>query len=263
MVAQRGCSRLDRDHLQHQAMPYANKEAQRAAARRHYEANREAYIAKSREQYQRKRESGEYAQWLEQSREARAEYKRQQRRKNGAQAQEQRALNKALRAKPSPSVARLVAMEQRRYWKENPSARAAYYRQWTRVIWSWRYMVDPEFRRHECQRNSEKKARNRGNHTVRLRPGALGERFAFFGNTCCYCGSDDRIVVDHFIPRAKGGPHTIGNLLPACHRCNTSKRDHDPESWYKAQSFYSLTRWRLILKVLDKKSNAVGQLPLL
>jgi 5-methylcytosine-specific restriction endonuclease McrA len=186
---------------------------------------------------------------------------------NGAtvqQIQETLPLERWLRtATRPPSVAKLVYLEQRRYWKENPVAELAHKRNWSAEIWRWKYMVNPDFRYHQRQRNSEKKAGNRQNHTVRLRQGALRQQFAAFDGNCCYCGSADRIVVDHFIPRSKGGPHVLTNLVPACHRCNTSKTDHDPTEWYQSQSFYSLKRWRLILKVLGKKDATLNQLTLL
>jgi 5-methylcytosine-specific restriction endonuclease McrA len=186
---------------------------------------------------------------------------------NGAtvqQIQETLPLQRWLRNATQPlSVAKLVYLEQRRYWKEDPVAELAHKRNWSVVIWRWKYMVNPDFRYHERQRNSEKKARNRQNHTVRLRRDALRQQFAAFDSNCCYCGSADRIVIDHFIPRSKGGPHVLTNLVPACHRCNTSKRDHDPTEWYQSQSFYSLKRWRLILKVLGKKDVTLNQLTLL
>jgi 5-methylcytosine-specific restriction endonuclease McrA len=186
---------------------------------------------------------------------------------NGAtvqQIQETLPLQRWLRNGTQPlSVAKLVYLEQRRYWKENPDAEIAYKRYRSAETFRWKYMTDPEFNSHERQRNSEKKARNRQNHTVRLRRDALRQQFAAFDSNCCYCGSADRIVIDHFIPRSKGGPHVLTNLVPACHRCNTSKRDHDPATWYKSQSFYSVKRWRLILKVLDKKDTTLNQLTLL
>jgi 5-methylcytosine-specific restriction endonuclease McrA len=173
-------------------------------------------------------------------------------------------LDRWLRNATQPlSVAKLVYLEQRRYWKENPDAEIAYKRYRSAETFRWRYMCDPDFRYHERQRNSERKAKNRQNHTMRLRQGALRQQFVAFDGNCCYCGSADRIVVDHFIPRSKGGPHVLTNLVPACHRCNTSKRDHDPTEWYQSQSFYSLKRWRLILKVLGKKDATLNQLTLL
>jgi len=167
------------------------------------------------------------------------------------------------RAGRLPSVAKLAYLEQRRYWKENPQAERTYRSKWNGVQWRWKYMTDPEFNSHERQRNSEKKARNRQNHTVRLRRDALRQQFAAFDSNCCYCGSADRIVIDHFIPRSKGGPHVLTNLVPACHRCNTSKLNYDPSEWYQSQSFYSLKRWRLIMKVLGKNKSTINQLPLL
>lgn len=162
-----------------------------------------------------------------------------------------------------PSVARLVYLEQRRYWKENPDVEIACKRYWSAEIWRWRYMCDPEFNYHVRQRNHEVRIRYRQNHNMRLHREAVLNQFAAFNGNCCYCGSADRIVIDHFIPRSKGGPHVLTNLVPACHRCNTSKRDHDPATWYKSQSFYSVKRWRLILKILGKKDATLNQLTLL
>ena len=41
--------------------------------------------------------------------------------------------------------------------------------------------------------------------------------------SCLYCQSKDRITIDHIIPLARGGRHSIGNLAPACFDCNTRK----------------------------------------
>lgn len=163
----------------------------------------------------------------------------------------------------SPSVARLVMDEQKRYWRENPEAKKRHDGQRDKREYAWRYKWDPLFRRHECQRNSEKKARNRGNHTVKLCRGDIDARFAKFDNQCAFCGSANELIVEHFIPRSKGGPHAIGNLLPACHRCNMSKFNHDPEKWYRSQPFFTEARWRKILRVLGKIKGSVNQLPLL
>lgn len=163
----------------------------------------------------------------------------------------------------SPSVAQLVVEEQKRYWRDNPEAKKRHDGQRDKREYAWRYKWDPLFRRHECQRNSEKKARNRGNHTVKLCRGDIDAHFAEFDNQCAFCGSVNELIVEHFIPRSKGGPHAIGNLLPACHRCNTSKFNHDPEKWYRSQPFFIETRWRKILRVLGKSKGSVNQLPLL
>ena len=44
-----------------------------------------------------------------------------------------------------------------------------------------------------------------------------------YSSPCFYCGSINSIHADHVIPISKGGRHSIGNLLPACAKCNMSK----------------------------------------
>lgn len=181
-----------------------------------------------------------------------------------AQIKQQVAIDAALRSiRPSPSVARLVYEQQLERWRQYPDEKRKHRSQWSAHYYAFRYKCNPAYRRHECQRNSQRKAKNRGNHTVRLKSNATAARFAQFDNSCAYCGSTIQLIVEHFIPRAKGGPHVLGNILPACQRCNISKRDHDPEQWYRSQPFFTSTRWRKILAVLGKGKASVQQLPLL
>ena len=45
-----------------------------------------------------------------------------------------------------------------------------------------------------------------------------------YNHCCAYCGKYvEKLQQDHVVPRIRGGRHTIGNLLPACSRCNSSK----------------------------------------
>lgn len=45
--------------------------------------------------------------------------------------------------------------------------------------------------------------------------------------SCVYCGAEwDH--VDHLIPLALGGSHSIGNLVPSCASCNLEKGASDP-----------------------------------
>jgi hypothetical protein len=48
---------------------------------------------------------------------------------------------------------------------------------------------------------------------------------------CFYCGSKDRITIDHVVAIARGGTDSIGNLVSACKRCNSSKRDLTIIEW--------------------------------
>jgi len=48
--------------------------------------------------------------------------------------------------------------------------------------------------------------------------------FARYRNCCAYCGERQAdLCMDHVIPLARGGRHAIGNILPACRPCNSSK----------------------------------------
>lgn len=59
---------------------------------------------------------------------------------------------------------------------------------------------------------------------------------AIFGGQCAYCGSQKKITADHFVPLARGGKHSISNMVPACLSCNSSKRASDPFEWMESRS---------------------------
>ena len=50
-------------------------------------------------------------------------------------------------------------------------------------------------------------------------------------NQCAYCGSGGTLTQDHVIPLARDGRHAIGNLVPACGSCNSSKNDRLLVEW--------------------------------
>jgi 5-methylcytosine-specific restriction endonuclease McrA len=58
------------------------------------------------------------------------------------------------------------------------------------------------------------------------RRAALSRKAVFVrdGGSCQYCGRRAESI-DHVVPRSKGGPHTWENVVAACRRCNTAKRD--------------------------------------
>jgi 5-methylcytosine-specific restriction endonuclease McrA len=59
------------------------------------------------------------------------------------------------------------------------------------------------------------------------RRAALSRRGVFLrdGWRCQYCGRRADSI-DHVVPRSRGGPHVWENVVAACARCNTAKRDH-------------------------------------
>jgi 5-methylcytosine-specific restriction endonuclease McrA len=46
-----------------------------------------------------------------------------------------------------------------------------------------------------------------------------------------YCGTHEKITIDHFIPLVSGGDDILKNLVPACYTCNASKRHSNPIQW--------------------------------
>lgn len=49
---------------------------------------------------------------------------------------------------------------------------------------------------------------------------------------CYYCDSKVKMLtLDHVVPLAKGGSHTLDNIVFACHACNSEKRDLPAHEW--------------------------------
>lgn len=48
---------------------------------------------------------------------------------------------------------------------------------------------------------------------------------------CAYCGSDERLSLDHLLARSRGGSDEPGNLVAACWSCNASKGTHTLDMW--------------------------------
>lgn len=78
-------------------------------------------------------------------------------------------------------------------------------------------------------------------------PTELLLKFSEFGKKCAYCGDSKKITIDHFFPISKFGADSIENIVSACIRCNSSKNNKDPEVWFKAQSFYSIEKWLILI----------------
>ena len=80
---------------------------------------------------------------------------------------------------------------------------------------------------------------------------ALNRRavFARDGHRCQYCGLAAENI-DHVIPRSRGGSHAWDNVVAACRRCNTRKRDRLlEESGMKLRHTPSIPReraWMLV-----------------
>jgi 5-methylcytosine-specific restriction endonuclease McrA len=72
-----------------------------------------------------------------------------------------------------------------------------------------------------------------------------------FDYKCAYCGKEQPLTQDHFIPLSKGGEYTKNNIIPCCSICNSSKCNSDFFEWYPMKSFYDKKKERKILKYLN------------
>lgn len=54
---------------------------------------------------------------------------------------------------------------------------------------------------------------------------------------CFYCKRDGEITMDHVVPLSRGGTNTIGNVVPACRSCNSSKCNRLLVEWLPSRSF--------------------------
>ena len=54
---------------------------------------------------------------------------------------------------------------------------------------------------------------------------------------CVYCEESSSLVIDHLLPRIRGGTDELNNLVLACRRCNSSKNNRTPYEWGNLPNF--------------------------
>jgi hypothetical protein len=81
------------------------------------------------------------------------------------------------------------------------------------------------------------------------------------GQICNYCGSTDKLALDHIFPQKLGGKDDAENLIFACRTCNSSKGKKDLMEWmnYRGQ-FLPLMIIRRYLKLTFNYCNDNGLL---
>ena len=75
-----------------------------------------------------------------------------------------------------------------------------------------------------------------------------------FNNSCCYCGKELPLEMEHLIALSKGGEYTSNNIIPSCKSCNCSKNNKDFFIWYPKYRHYSKKREKKILEFLNYKN---------
>jgi 5-methylcytosine-specific restriction endonuclease McrA len=194
-------------------------------------------------------------------RERRAKVGRPSRAKHTSEWREARMLNAAIkRAGRLPCVVRLIYREQQSRWRDHPDEYRQHKQEEARRRHHWRYMVDQGFRLYHRSKSKHRKAKQRGSTALMLTADQLWRRWVEFDHCCAYCGTDGDMHIEHVIPISKGGEHHLGNIVPACQRCNYSKSIAPVERWYKAQPFFSDAKWEKIQAILAKSMPMTEQL---
>lgn len=158
-----------------------------------------------------------------------------------------------------PSVAQLVRDQQYEHWQAHPFDRQAYLREKARLESKWKFMTDPKHRLYHRAKSKARKVAQRGGEPIHLSSSHLWRHWARFDHCCAYCGRQGDLEVEHVVPISKGGQHHLGNIVPACHSCNSNKRSKDAHAWFKDQPFYSEHRWQRIQSVLQAAHPLVHQ----
>jgi hypothetical protein len=81
------------------------------------------------------------------------------------------------------------------------------------------------------------------------------------GQICNYCGSTDKLALDHIFPQKLGGQDDAENLIFACRTCNSSKGKKDLMEWMNfRERFLPLMIIRRYLKLTFSYCNENGLL---
>lgn len=112
---------------------------------------------------------------------------------------------------------------------KDPERYRAYYAKW---------LADPTNHQIISLNGHKRRVRERQN------PGSVGvsvrdwmKLVRRYRSCCAYCGKFvERPVIEHVIPLARGGRHAIGNVLPACPECNSSKHASFIMEWRKRRT---------------------------
>ena len=58
------------------------------------------------------------------------------------------------------------------------------------------------------------------------------------GQICNYCGSSEKLALDHIFPQKYGGQDNAENLIFACRTCNSSKGKKDLMEWMSFRGMF-------------------------
>lgn len=116
--------------------------------------------------------------------------------------------------------------------------------------------VDPENRaKTKGNKNHRKEAEEKSISTLTDEQWEYCKKF--FDYSCAYCGKKVSVLCrDHFAPLSLGGTLSVGNIVPCCSSCNSSKSNRKFSQWYKGTPFYSYKRQKIILDYLNSMKDS-------
>lgn len=125
----------------------------------------------------------------------------------------------------------------RKYRAERRETLDANYKAWRTDRGSrWALMGEDERDAYRAA-NANRRALRRGSRRFRVTQADLARALSRAGHRCAYCSVRLATVQwDHVMPLSAGGTHSIGNLVPACERCNKSKGSLTVMEWRVTQA---------------------------
>lgn len=132
-------------------------------------------------------------------------------------------------ARENPDKRRKIDARFRANHREQEQQRAIAYRK-----------RNPSKRLEWARSNPEKQAAIYAKRSFARRGGdrfsiSLAEIRKMYASPCAYCGAPSEHI-DHIMPLARGGRHSIGNLTGACKNCNLSKGSKFITEWRKGKN---------------------------
>lgn len=89
---------------------------------------------------------------------------------------------------------------------------------------------------------SRRRARKHAGTTTRIKRKDLHAHLDRLGRQCVYCHGPYQ-ELDHLVPLARGGPHSIDNLVPSCRSCNRRKQRRLPHEWLSPEHWAEVSRF--------------------
>ena len=129
----------------------------------------------------------------------------------------------AIQAKYYKTHAEVYKEYSKKWRASNPDKTRQYHQEYAQVNF------EQERIRHR-EKAHKRRAEIKGNGVFKVLP---KEMKRLISTPCANCGSLDNITIDHVLPIARGGRHSIGNLQSLCGSCNFSKGKKTMTEWSK------------------------------